>query len=63
VVYDRDFETNAALSHTDIPLTLATREDAQEHCDRLNGVLVLFDLEGDSQVNHDGPGRPLRVIS
>ena len=26
-------------------------------------VLVLFDLEGDSQVNHDGPGRPLRVIS
>jgi len=37
VVYDRDFETNAALSHTDIPLTLATREDAQEHCDRLNG--------------------------
>jgi len=37
VVYDRDFETNAALSHTDIPLTLATHEDAQEHCDRLNG--------------------------
>ena len=37
VVYDKDFETNAALSHTDIPLTLATREAAQEHCDRLNG--------------------------
>jgi hypothetical protein len=37
VVYDKDFETNAALSHTDIPLTLATRDEAQIHCDRLNG--------------------------
>ena len=26
-------------------------------------VLALFDVEGDSQVNHDGPGRPLRVMS
>jgi hypothetical protein len=45
VVYDRDFETNAALSHTDIPLTLATREDAQEHCDRLNEV-VRYEVAG-----------------
>lgn len=37
VVYDKDFETNAALSHTDIPLTVATREEAQAYCDRLNG--------------------------
>jgi len=37
VVYDRDFETNAALAHTDIPLTLAERADAQAICDRLNG--------------------------
>jgi hypothetical protein len=37
VVYDKDFETNAALAHTDIPLTMAEREDAQKICDRLNG--------------------------
>ena len=37
VVYDRDFETNAALARTDVPLTMATREEAQEIADRLNG--------------------------
>lgn len=37
VVYDKDFETNAALAFTDIPLTLTDREAAQEICDRLNG--------------------------
>lgn len=37
VVYDKDFETNAALGRTDIPLTMATRDEAQAHCDRLNG--------------------------
>jgi hypothetical protein len=36
VVYDRDFETNAALAHTDIPLTLADRAEAQAICDDLN---------------------------
>lgn len=37
VVYDRDLETNAALSHTDIPLTLADRAETQALCDELNG--------------------------
>ncbi len=37
VVYDKDFETNAALSRPNIPLTLADRNEAQEICDELNG--------------------------